>query len=78
MHIESPKPQNFTLGQFIDVWRTTNTGAPPSGEPTIFVNGQEVPTTLDNTELYAHDEITIAYGQTPANIPSFYQFPEGE
>lgn len=78
MHIESPKPQNFTLGQFIDVWRTTNTGAPPSGEPTIFVNGQEVATNLNNTELSAHDEITIAYGQTPANIPSFYQFQEGE
>lgn len=77
MHIESPLQQNFTLSQFLDVWQATRAGAPPSGEPTIFVNGQEVSTTLANTELGAHDEIAIVYGQTPPNIPSFYQFPEG-
>jgi hypothetical protein len=77
MHIESPLQQNFTLSQFIDVWKTTSTGTPPSGDPIIFVNGQEVSTTLADTELNPHDEIAIVYGQTPPNIPSFYQFPEG-
>lgn len=77
IHMEAPEPQNFTLGEFIDVWRGTNTGAPPTGEPIIFVNGQEVATTLATTRLDAHDEIAIVYGQTPPNIPSFYQFPEG-
>lgn len=77
IHIEAPEEKNFTLGQFIDVWRATGSGAPPSGEPTIFVNGQEVSTTLSNTNLNPHDEITIVYGQTPPNIRSFYQFAEG-
>ncbi|MDE1862806.1 MAG: hypothetical protein KGI33_07830 [Thaumarchaeota archaeon] len=76
MHIESPVQQNFTLGQFMDVWKSTSTGV-PSGIPIIFVNGQEVSTSLDNTILHAHDEIAIVYGQAPPNIPSFYQFPEG-
>lgn len=77
MHIESPQQQNFTLNQFIDVWRATGTGAPPSDEPVIFINGQEVSTKLADTQLNAHDEIAIVYGQAPPNIPSFYQFPEG-
>ncbi len=77
MHIESTQQQNFTLSQFIDMWRATNTGVPPNDEPIIFINGQEVSTKLADTELNAHDEVTIVYGQTPPNIPSFYQFPEG-
>ena len=76
MHIESPKQQDFTLGQFLDVWRATSSGV-PSGGPIIFVNGKEVSTSLDNTILHAHDEIALVYGQTPPNIPSFYQFPQG-
>ena len=77
IHIESPKVTNFTLNQFVDVWRTTSAGAPPTGEPVIFVNGQEVSTTLESTPLGQHDEITMVYGQTPPNIRSFYQFPVG-
>lgn len=77
MHIESPQQTDFDLSQFLDVWKKTSTGAPPDGEPIIFVNGQEVSTNLENTKLNAHDEIAIVYGTTPPNIPSFYQFPEG-
>ncbi len=77
IHIEAPKQQNFTLSQFIDVWKTTGSSPPPSGDPIIFVNGQEVSTNLANTQLNSHDEVAIVYGQTPPNIPSFYQFPEG-
>ncbi|NHI03789.1 hypothetical protein DYY67_0859 [Candidatus Nitrosotalea sp. TS] len=77
MHIESPQETNFTLNQFLDVWKKTSTGALPDGEPIIFVNGQEVSTNLESTELHAHDELAIVYGTAPPNIPSFYQFPEG-
>lgn len=77
IHIEAPQPQNFTLSQFMDVWKSTGSSAPPGGEPVIFVNGQEVSTNLETTQLNAHDEIAIVYGQAPPNIPSFYQFPEG-
>ncbi len=77
MHIESPKAQDFTLSQFLDIWRSTGSNPPPSGEPIIYINGQVVSTTLANTKLDAHDEIVLVYGNPPTNIPSFYQFPEG-
>ena len=76
MHIESPQQRNFTLGQFVDMWKATSSGV-PSGDPIIFVNGQEVSTDFNTTILNAHDEISLVYGQSPPNIPSFYQFPEG-
>jgi hypothetical protein len=79
IHIESPSPKEFTLGQFIDIWRDTSVGAPPANEePIIYVNGQVVTTSLTDTKLNAHDEIVLAYGNPPQNIPSTYQFPQGE
>jgi len=78
MHIEAPHAQDFTLGQFLDIWKSTGSSAPPSGDPIIYVNGQVVSTTLATTKLNAHDEVVLVYGnQQPPNIPSFYQFPEG-
>ena len=78
IHIEAPQEQNFTLSQFIDIWRSTGSGAPSSDQqPIIFVNGQEISTNLENTQFNAHDEVVLVYGKTPPNIPSFYQFPEG-
>ncbi|HJU14743.1 MAG TPA: hypothetical protein VJ792_09850 [Candidatus Nitrosotalea sp.] len=77
IHIEAPQEKNFTLGQFMDVWKSTGTTAPPSGDPRIFVNGQEVSTSLADTILNAHDQITLVYGQMPPNIRTFYQFAEG-
>lgn len=77
IHIESPQERNFTLGQFMDMWKTTGTAPPPTGDPKIFVNGQEVSTTMSDTVLNAHDEITLVYGQMPPNIRTFYQFAEG-
>jgi hypothetical protein len=79
IHIESPKEQGFTLGQFFDIWRSTSTGFPPANEePVIHVNGNLVTTKLNDTPLHPHDEIVLVYGNPPATIPAFYQFPEGE
>ena len=78
IHIESPQERGFTLGQFFNIWQSTSTGLPPSEEPIIYVNGQAVSTSLKDTPLHAHDEIVLAYGNPPTNIPAFYQFPEGE
>lgn len=77
IHMESPHTQDFTLGQFIDMWRTTGSTKPPNIEPIIYVNGQVVSTKLADTKLNAHDEIVLVYGNPPPNIPSFYQFAEG-
>ncbi len=78
IHIESPQQRGFTLGQFFDIWKSTSTEMPPADEPIIYVNGQAVATILKDTPLRAHDEIVLVYGTPPTNIPSFYQFPEGE
>jgi hypothetical protein len=77
MHMESPQAQDFALSQFLDIWKTTGTNPPPSGEPIIYVNGQVVSTKLSETKLNAHDEIVLVYGNPPPNIPTFFQFPEG-
>ena len=78
MHIESPKSQEFTLGQFIDIWKATGDFPIYEATPKIFVNGQLVNTSLNETKIKAHDEITLAYGSIPQIIPPAYQFPEGE
>lgn len=77
IHIESPQAQQFTLGEFFDIWKSTSTGVPQNGNPAIFVNGQPVNTSISNIPLNPHDEIVLVYGNAPANIPSYYQFPEG-
>ncbi len=79
IHIESPSPKDFTLGQFIDIWRATNVGAPTtSEEPIIYVNGQVVTTSIKDTPLNSHDEIVLVYGNPPQDIPKDYQFAPGE
>lgn len=78
IHIEAPKPRDFSLGEFLDIWKSTSTGLPPTNEnPVIYVNGQAVTTGLKDTVLNAHDEIVLAYGNPPSSIQQFYQFPEG-
>ena len=77
IHVESPQTRDFTLSEFLDIWRSTGSTQPPGGEPMIFVNGLEVHTDLADVKLHAHDEIVLVYGSSPTNIPSFYQFPEG-
>jgi hypothetical protein len=78
IHIEAPTTKQFTLGQFFDIWKSTGSVLPPTnGTPEIFVNGQKVNTGLMDTQLNAHDEISVVYGTEPTYIPKFYQFPEG-
>ncbi len=78
IHIEAPSTRQFTLGQFFDIWKSTGSVLPPTnGSPEIFVNGQKVNTSLMDTQLNAHDEISVVYGTQPSFIPRFYQFPSG-
>ena len=78
IHIESPKSREFTLGEFIDIWKATNEFPISGATPKIFVNGQAVSASLSETKIQKHDEIVIVYGNKPSQIPSFYQFSEGE
>ncbi|MHB8603089.1 MAG: hypothetical protein ACYC6W_11910 [Nitrosotalea sp.] len=78
IHIESPTSREFTLQQFIAIWKATE-GFPIQGStPKIFVNGQSVNSISNDTKINGHDEIALVYGNVPPTIPSFYQFGPGE
>lgn len=76
--MESPKSRDFTLGQFFDVWRASGNFPVSGALPKIFVNWQIVNTGLNETKIGEHDEIVVAYGNTPSFILSIHQFKEGE
>jgi hypothetical protein len=88
IHIESPIKRDFTVGQFFDLWKSklnnlqvfdnisNGKDVPPSN---VYINGSKVPGTINyrDIKLTAHEEIAIAYGRPPDNIPSAYDFPQG-
>lgn len=87
IHIESPFVAPFTLGQFFDIWgvRLTETAiggytVDETRRLTVYVNGEKYVGNPRLIELGERQQITIVYGtdaETPATIPSSYQFPEG-
>ena len=91
IHIESPLIRNYTLGQFLDIWKNTvssnyptftnNTANGQSNTASlVYVNGNKINNpgiNYNNVTLNQHDEIAIVYGKSPANIPSTYNFAEG-
>ncbi|HJT10247.1 MAG TPA: hypothetical protein VJ771_05630 [Candidatus Nitrosotalea sp.] len=78
MHIESPKSMDFTMGQFINIWKASGDFPVSGAIPKIFVNGQAVNTNLEETKIKEHDEIAIVYGTPPSVVPPYYQFKEGD
>jgi len=79
IHIESPEPRAFTLGEFLDIWDATNNGFPPKDqEPKIYQNGQVVNASSKDLALNPHDEYVLVYGSPPTSIPSSYQFAQGQ
>ncbi len=87
IHVESPVVQDFTLGQFFDIWgvRLTNQcigGYCTTASSTLamFVNGAPYTENPRDLVLAPHQEIVIAYGlkeELPKQIPSSYSFPQG-
>ena len=87
LHVESPKQQDFTLGQFFDVWGVKLTNdcvgkycASGDKKVQVFANGKKVedPRKL---KLESHQQIVVAYGtdaELPNPVPDKYQFKEGE
>jgi hypothetical protein len=84
IHIESPSPYDYTLGQFFGIWgvrlsKTCIGGlCAKSGAPLrVFVNGHQFSGDPTRIVLRAHDEIVIAYGTLPKKVPKSYHFPAG-
>lgn len=77
IHVEAPNDEQFTLNQLFDIWKATGSNFPSHGTPTIYVNGQQMSSNLNDTVIKSHDEITVVYGSRPSVIPVIYQFPSG-
>ncbi|MGI0047638.1 MAG: hypothetical protein ACREBB_10705 [Nitrosotalea sp.] len=77
IHIETPNDEQFTLNQLFDIWKATGSSLPSHGTPTIYMNGQQMTSNLNDTVIKSHDEITVVYGDRPSVIPAIYQFPPG-
>jgi hypothetical protein len=87
IHVESPRVQTFTLGQFFDIWGVQFTyhsigGYTTNNEKTlkVFVNGKQYIGDPREIPLEAHQEIVVAYGldtDIPQPIPQSYQFTSG-
>lgn len=87
IHVESPVIQDFTFGQFFDIWglrfSATCMGSYCNDDKNslkVFVNGKPYAGNARDLLLEAHQEIVITYGtdaEIPTSIPSTYTFPAG-
>ena len=78
IHIESPRPRPFTLGQFFDIWQQPLTMAqagPAQGSITAYVNSQHYTGALRSIPLTAHALIQLDVGQDVPPRP--FTFPAG-
>jgi hypothetical protein len=87
IHVESPTAQEYTLGQFFDVWGTRFTSAcigsycaDENNTLSVYANGELYQGDPRQLVLTSHEEIAIIFGtsgQLPASIPKSYTFPSG-
>jgi len=78
IHIESPEPTPFTLGQFFDIWQQPLTAGQvglAQGTITAYVNGQQYNGALREIPLAAHALIQLDTGQDVSAQP--FTFPAG-
>lgn len=87
LHVESPTVQNFTLGQFFDIWGVRFDKECIGGYCTdatntlnVFVNGASFTADPRSLVLASHQEIVVAYGsaeELPSPVPSSHSFAPG-
>jgi len=87
IHVEAPKKQKFTLGQFFDVWGLRFSsrclgGYCASGKKQVMVwaNAKRVLGDPRKIVLTPHLSIVVAYGtpkSVPKPIPEHFPFPKG-
>lgn len=87
IHVESDIVQDFTLGQFFDIWGVFLTRdcigsfcSQDSKKLSIFINGNLADKDPREIKLEPRQEIAIVFGSPesfPDTIPSTFEFPEG-
>lgn len=85
VHVESPTKQNFTLGQFFDIWGLRFTDSCIGGYCTtgdkalkLYIDGKSISSNFRDQTLEAYQEIVVTYGlssQEPHPIPTAFTFP---
>jgi hypothetical protein len=80
IHVESPTQATFTLGQFFCEWGvklTANCLGRYRGPVSWWVSGRKMTGNPAQLVLQQHQEIVIATGQAPTNVPASFDFPAG-
>ena len=87
IHVEAPFKATFTLGEFFDIWGVYFTKdciggycADSTNALQVYVNGELYSGDPRTLALDAHQELAVVFGtatETPASIPSTYDFPAG-
>lgn len=80
IHVESPTPGSFSLGQFFAVWGLRLSKQCIGGlcsEPVrLYVNGEQVKADPTKLVLAEHQEIVLTYGPPPQDIPRSFDFAQ--
>ena len=79
IHIESPTPKTYTLGNFFDIWQQPLSSTQVStalGNVTAYVNGKQYKGDPRSIPLNAHAVIQLDVG-SPTVPPKSYSFPKG-
>jgi hypothetical protein len=80
IHVESPTQMSFTLGQFFCEWGVKLTPTCLGryrGTLSWWVNGTKMRGDPAQLVLAPHQEIVIAAGRPPVEVPSSFAFPAG-
>lgn len=87
IHVEAPKAQKFTLGQFFDVWGLRFSSQCLGGycangkrQVMVWTNGKRIHGDPRQVVLKSHLSIVVAYGtekSVPKPIPAHFPFPKG-
>jgi hypothetical protein len=75
IHVETPGPRSFTLGQFFDIWNQPlgpNEVGPARGKVVVFENGKRLNGNPRLTPLLAHGDIQIDVGSP---VVAYRKFP---
>jgi hypothetical protein len=81
LHIESPTVRTFTLGEFFGEWGVKLTASSVGryrGAVRWWVNGKQRSGDPAALVLRSHQEIALAIGPAPFQVPKAYAFPYGE
>lgn len=79
IHMEAPQTREFTMGQFLDIWRQTSNSmgffdSVGGKNVTAYVDGDQLEGNYRDVKLESLKQIAIVYGEPPADIPKDYEF----